>query len=127
MLEDIDEVLETMWIGDKPPNDIEIQPIEVFAEFGSATHFKGFEALHNIVLNIDDQLLCSNVRMEVWQLYDELRWSFETFQQNVKKLTLNVKRKKFMLSRCNLYAWCRVNTDRVSLQFEYQPPLTKQH
>jgi hypothetical protein len=54
--------------------------------------FKGVEALHNIVINIDDQLLCSNVQTEVRQMYDELRRLFETFQRNVNKVTLNVKR-----------------------------------
>ena len=38
----------------------EIQLIKTFIESESATDFKGFEALHNIVLDIDDQLLCSN-------------------------------------------------------------------
>ena len=39
-----------------------IQLIETFVEFDSATDFNGFEALHNNVLDIDDQLLCSNVQ-----------------------------------------------------------------
>ena len=42
-------------------------------------NFKGFEALHNIVHDIDDQLLCSDVQMEVGHMYDVLRRSFETF------------------------------------------------
>jgi hypothetical protein len=50
----------------------QIQPIKTLAEFESATDFKGFEALHNTVLDIDDQLLCSDVQMEVGQMYDEL-------------------------------------------------------
>ena len=35
----------------------EIQPIKTFADSKSAIDFKGFEALHNTVLDIDDQLL----------------------------------------------------------------------
>jgi hypothetical protein len=54
----------------------EIQPIETFAESKSATDFKGFEALHNTVLNINDQLLRSDVQTEVGHMYDEL----QTFQ-----------------------------------------------
>ena len=50
----------------------EIQLIETFFEFESATNFKGFEALHNIVLDIDDQLLCSDVQMGAREMYDEL-------------------------------------------------------
>jgi hypothetical protein len=61
----------------------EIQPIRTFAKSESATGFKGFEALHNIVLGIDIQLLCSNVRTEGWQMYDELQQSFEMIQRNV--------------------------------------------
>ena len=60
---------------------------------------EGFEALHNIVLNIEVQLLCSNLQAKVGYRYDELRQWFETFQQNVKELALNVKCKKIMHSR----------------------------
>jgi hypothetical protein len=75
-----------------------VQPIETFAESESATNFKGFEALHNIVLNINDQLLCSDVQTEAKQMYDELQRSFKTFWRNFNKLTFNVKHKKFMHS-----------------------------
>ena len=68
------------------------EPIEAFAKLKSATYFKDFEALHNIVLDIDNQLHCSDVQTEAGQMYDELQWSFETFQRNADKLTLNVKR-----------------------------------
>ena len=99
MLEDVDEVLETMWIEEEPPIDDEIQPIKTFVESKSTSDFKGFEALHNIVLDIDDRLLCLNVQTETGQMHDELRQPFETFQRNVSKLTLNVKLKKLMHSR----------------------------
>ena len=59
-------------------------------ESKSATNFKSYEALHNIVLIINDQLLCPNVQTKVGHIYDELRWSFETFQRNANKLTFNV-------------------------------------
>ena len=54
-----------MQIEEEPPIDDEIKPIETFVESESATDFKGFEALHIIVLDIDDQLLYSNVQTEV--------------------------------------------------------------
>ena len=73
MLEDIDEVLKMMRIEEEPSIDDETQPIETFATFESATGFKGFGALLNIVLDIDDQLFCSDVQTEVGQMYDELR------------------------------------------------------
>ena len=72
----------------------EIQPIKTFVESGNAIDFKGFEALHNFVLNIDNQLFCSNVQTEVEHMYDELRRLFEAFQRNINKLTLNFNCKK---------------------------------
>ena len=69
----IHKVLEMIWIGEKSPTDDEIQPIETFVEFESATDFKGFEALHNTILDIDDHLLCSDVQTERGQIYDEQR------------------------------------------------------
>ena len=76
MLDDIDEVRNTMRIEEQSPIDDEIQPIEAFAQFESATAFKGFEAPHNIVHDIDDQLLCSDVQTGTVQMYDELRQLF---------------------------------------------------
>lgn len=89
-----------MQIEKEPPSPIddEIHPIETFVESESATDLKGFEAIHNIVLNMDDQLLCSDDQTEAGQMYDELRQLFKTFQRNVNKLTLNVKCKKYMHS-----------------------------
>ena len=63
--EDVDEVLEMMWSKEEPPIDDEIQATKTFGEFESVIDFKGFEALHIIVLNIKDQLLCSDVQTEV--------------------------------------------------------------
>ena len=62
---------------EEPPINDEIQPIETFVESKSAINFKSFEALHNIILDIDSQLLCSDVRTEAGQMYDELRRSFD--------------------------------------------------
>ena len=73
MLEDVDEVLETMRIEEESPIDDKIQPIETFVASESATDFKGFGALHNVVFDIDDQLICYDVQTEVGQMYDELQ------------------------------------------------------
>ena len=77
----IRKVMKTMWIEEEPPIDDEIHPIETFVESKSAIDLKGFEALHNTVLDIDDQLLCSDVQTEVEWMYEELRRSFEMFQR----------------------------------------------
>ena len=57
----------------------EIQPVETFAKSESAIDFEGFEVLHNIVLDIDNQLLCFDVQTEAEQTYNELQQLFETF------------------------------------------------
>ena len=103
--EDVDENLEQCELKEEPPIDDEIQPIKTFGESESATDFKGFEALHINVLDIKDQLLYFDVQMEVEHMYDELRWSLEMFQQNIYKLTLNVKRKKIHAYAANDFAW----------------------
>ena len=60
---------------------------------------KNFEALHNSVLDRHQgPIALLDVQTEVGHMYDELQWTFETFQWNLNKLTLNVKRKKFMHS-----------------------------
>ena len=76
ILKDVDEGLETMRIEEEPPINGNIQPIETFAAYESATNFKGFEALHGIVL---DQFLCSDVQTEFGHMHAELRKSLETF------------------------------------------------
>ena len=48
-------------------------------DFESATDFTCFESLHNIVLDIDDQLLCVDVQMAAGQMYDKLRRLLEMF------------------------------------------------
>ena len=63
--------------------DDEIQFTKEFVESKSITNFKGFEALHNIVLDIYDQWLRSDVQTEARQMYDELRRSFETFTETL--------------------------------------------
>ena len=68
MLENVDEVLERMRIGEEPLVDDEIQLNETFVESESATNFKGFEALHNI----DNRLLCYDVQTKTGQMYDKL-------------------------------------------------------
>ena len=52
---------------EEPLVDDKIHTIETFVEFESGADFKG-----SIVLDIDDQLLCSNVQTEAKHMYDEL-------------------------------------------------------
>jgi hypothetical protein len=55
---------------------------------------KALKLSHNTLLDINEQLFCSDVQTEAGWMYDELRQSFETFQHNISKLTFNIKHKK---------------------------------
>ena len=52
---------------------------------------KALKLSTSLSLTSKTKLLCSDAQTEVEHMYDELRQSFETFQQNIYKLTLNVK------------------------------------
>ena len=59
---------------------------------------QSFEALHNTVLNINNQLLWSDVQTEAGQMYDELRRWFETFNKKLTNWHLMSSIKKIMYS-----------------------------
>jgi hypothetical protein len=53
------------WMIPQATHLTEIQLNETFVEVKSATNDIAFGTLHNVVLNIDDQLLCYGVQIEV--------------------------------------------------------------
>jgi hypothetical protein len=50
--------------------------------------------LYKQILNIEDQLLCSNVQTKVEEAFDDLKKSFEEFQAKVRAVVLKVRRKQ---------------------------------
>ncbi len=60
---------------------------------GNTIVFKGFESLYKQVVDIEDQLLCSEVREEAEETFNDLRKLFESFQSKVRVVTLKAKRK----------------------------------
>jgi hypothetical protein len=88
VLEDVEEVLETMNISEiaESEDDNEADP--------SHTQFEGFKDLYEQVLDIEDQLLCHEVQIEAGETYDDLKKSFEVFQNKLRTLMLSAKRKK---------------------------------
>jgi hypothetical protein len=60
---------------------------------GNTIVFKGFESLYKQVVDIEDQLLYSEVREEAKETFDDLRKLFESFQSKVRVVTLKAKRK----------------------------------
>ena len=96
VLEDVKELLETMNVSEIAENegDDEADPLEKNVETESHTQFEGFEVLYKQVLDIEDQLLCREVQIEANETFDDLKKSFEVFQNKLRTLLLRAKRKK---------------------------------
>jgi len=96
-LEDVEELLETMKIAKEnldDDNDDDILNSQALdLGLGNIVVFKGFESLYKQVVDIEDQLLCSEVREEAEETFNDLRKLFESFQNKVWAVTLKAKPK----------------------------------
>jgi hypothetical protein len=96
-LEDIEKLLEMMKIAEEnldDDNDDDILTSQASdLGLGNTVVFKRFKSLCKQVVDIEDQLLCSEVREEVEETFDDLRKLFESFQSKVRVVTLKAKRK----------------------------------
>ncbi len=99
VLEDVEELLGTMKIAEENlnnDNDDDILTSQAsISGLGNTVVFKGFESLYKQVVDIEDQLLCSEVRKEDEETFDDLRKLFESFQSKVRAVTLKAKCKIF--------------------------------
>jgi len=97
VLEDVEELLGTMKIAEENldnDNDDDILTSQASSSgLGNTVVFKGFESLYKQVVDIEDQLLCSEVQEEAEETFDDLRKLFESFQSKVRAITLKAKRK----------------------------------
>jgi hypothetical protein len=97
VLEDVEELLGTMKIVEENLDDDNDDDILTFqassSGLGNTVEFKGFESLYKQVVDIKDQLLCSEVREEAEETFDDLRKLFESFQSKVRAITLKAKHK----------------------------------
>jgi len=95
ILEDVEELLGTMKIAEEnldDDNDDDILTSQMSGSgLGNTVVFKGFESLYKQVVDIEDQLLCSEVREEVEETFDDFRKLFELFQSKVRAVTLKAK------------------------------------
>ncbi len=96
-MEDVEELLGTMKIAEEnldDDNDDDIFTSQASGlGLGNTVVFKGFKSLYKQVVDIEDQLLCSEVREEAEETFDDLRKLFEWFQSKVRAVTLKAKRK----------------------------------
>jgi hypothetical protein len=80
MLEDVEELLESMKINEaRLDEDSDVNQLEQIVESHDRVEFHGFESLYKQILDIEDQLLCSNVQTEAEEAFDDLKKSFEEF------------------------------------------------
>jgi len=97
VLEDVEELLETMKITEEnldDDNDDDILTSQASdLGLGNNVVFKGFESLYKQVVDIEDQLFCFEVREKAKETFDDLRKLFESFQSKVRAITLKTKHK----------------------------------
>jgi len=95
MLEDVEELLESMKINEAGlDEDIDVNQPEQIVESQDRVESHGFESLYKQILDIEDQLLCSNVQTEAEEVFDDLKKSFEGFHAKVRAVFLKARRKK---------------------------------
>jgi hypothetical protein len=95
MLEDIEELLESMKINEAGfDEDSDVNQPEQIVESHDRVKFHGFESFYKQILDIEDQLLCSNVQTKAEEAFDNLKKSFEEFQAKVRAIVLKARCKK---------------------------------
>jgi len=95
VLENVKELLESMKINETwLDEDSDVNQLEQIVESQDRVEFHGFESLYKQILDIEDQLLCSNVQTEVEETFDDLKKLFEKFQAKVRAVVLKARRKK---------------------------------
>jgi hypothetical protein len=97
VLEDVELLLEMMKIAKEnldDDNDDDILTSQASnSGLGNIVVFKGFESLYKQVVDVEDQLLYSEVQKKVEETFYDLRKFFELFQSKVQAVTLKAKRK----------------------------------
>jgi dihydroorotate dehydrogenase len=92
VLEDVEELLESMKINEAGlDEDSDVNQPEQIVESQDKVEFHGFESLYKQILDIEDELFCSNVQTEVEEAFDDLKKSFEEFQAKVRAVVLKAK------------------------------------
>jgi hypothetical protein len=95
VLEDVEKLLESMKINETGlDEDSDVNQPKQIVESHDRVEFHGFESLYKQILDIEDQLLYSNVQIEAKEVFDDLKTSFEEFQAKVRAIVLKAKCKK---------------------------------
>ena len=107
ILDDVNKVLESI----QATNDNEDENVHTVVEScahspaptGNNVTFCGFEHICNKVLEVEDQLLCPDVQAQAGNYYNELKNSFKFFQQKLRQVILDSKRKERNMHQLTIY------------------------
>ncbi|KAI6650794.1 hypothetical protein LOD99_7845 [Oopsacas minuta] len=94
MLDDVNEVLATMHTENDDSDDDSDDQSNASAPIENEVTFNGFEQLHRKVLEVEDQLLCTDVQAQAGDAYGELKDTFENFQRKLRQVASEAKRKR---------------------------------
>ena len=97
--DDISEMLETMQATNDNSDDESNHTVaKACAQFWEPAEgnisFCGFDLMYEKVLELEYHLLCSDLKAQVGDDYDELKNSFEHFLQKLRQVILETKRKR---------------------------------
>ena len=94
VMEDVNNLLNSQAVenANNENSDDEAEAAQMDDE-GQVT-FVGFDDLYDKMLALEDQLLCKEFENEAGEHYDMLMSSFTLFQNKVRALTMDVKRRR---------------------------------
>ena len=94
VLEDVEEMLETMRVVEEAEPDVGSDSEERNSSMANPVVFHGFDSLYKSVLDIEDQLLCKEVKTEAGESFDDLQKSFESLHGKIRTLCAKARRKR---------------------------------
>ena len=98
ILVDVNDVLERMQTTNDNEDESDYTMVEACVQSPELTEsditFGGFENMYIKVLEVEDQLLCPDVQAQAENDYNDLKNSFDLFQQKLRQVALKAKCKK---------------------------------
>ena len=98
ILVDVNDVLERMQTTNDNEDESDHTMVEACVQSPELTEsditFGGFENMYIKVLEVEDQLLCPDVQAQAENDYNDLKNSFDLFQQKLRQVVLKAKRKR---------------------------------
>ena len=94
ILEDVEEMLETMRVVEEAKPDVGSDSEERNSSMANPVVFHGFDLLYKSVLDIEDQLLCKEVKTVAGESFDDLQKSLESLHGKIRTLCAKARRKR---------------------------------